>query len=217
VIVNVDLGAGLGPVHSQGKRPTCLAFAISDLNRHANQVPSPLSAEYLYRSAAQQMPGWQPHAGLHLTPALSAASNPGQPIAAAYPYVLTEPAEKPPFIKSIPQVPVGYGQLHASIFQSGKVNAAGVESVLLGGSMIGLIIAISDSFYTPVNGVIAFSSMVVGNMLHAVVATGLGREQSTGLPHVRIRNTWGEGWGDAGNAWLPFGYLDQHIVQAFKV
>lgn len=217
IITNVDLSAGWGPPHSQGMRPTCLAFALSDLNRHANSAVSTLSAEYLYRSAAKRMPAWQAGHGLHLESALAAVTKPGQPTALACPYAAAEPMERPPSLPPLPSAPVDASKLYASPVKAVDVDSSNVESELLSGNPIGLVLKLTESFYKPVMGVIDFSHKVLDGMHHAVVAIGLGMHGATHKPHILIRNTWGTDWGNAGNAWLPFDYIDSHAVKAFKV
>ena len=216
IITSVDLSVGWGTPHFQGMRPTCLAFALSDLNRHANNAASTLSAEYLYRSAATRMPAWQAGHGLHLVPALEAVEKPGQPTELACPYAADEPAERPPILPSLPGVPVDASKLYASPVQAVDVDSAKVESELLSGNPIGLVLKLTESFYKPVTGVIDFSHKVLDGLHHAVVAIGLGTHGATHKPHILIRNTWGTDWGNAGNAWLPFDYVDSHAVKAFK-
>lgn len=59
----VDLSNSLGPARCQGQRSTCMAFAMSDLNRAASGAPEVLSAEFLYR-AAGALTRLEPWAGL---------------------------------------------------------------------------------------------------------------------------------------------------------
>lgn len=213
----VDLSQSLGPTHFQGKRNTCLAFALSDMNRHINNAGTPLSAEYLYRCAAQRIPNWRPKDGLLIEPALAAVKLPGQPTALVYPYADTDPSEIPPNVEALPKAPPGADKLYSSSIQYGNMDAASVGSALRGGDLVGLGLQITQSFYQPVQGMVEFSRQVVSTMGHAVVATGLGKHRTTGESFIRIRNSWGPNWGDAGNAWLPFRYVDFHAVLAFKV
>jgi hypothetical protein len=217
IIASVDLSVGWGPTHFQGMRPTCLAFALSDLNRHANNVEPTLSAEYLYRSAAKRMPAWQAGHGLYLAPAIEAVAKPGQPTALACPYAADEPTEQPPSLPHLPVVPTDASKLYVSPVQAVDVDSATLRVELLSGNPVGLILKLTESFYKPVRGTIDFSHKVLDGLHHAVVAIGLGTHGATHKPHVLIRNTWGADWGNAGNAWLPFDYVDSHAVKAFKV
>lgn len=214
VIASVDLAAGWGPVPTQGLRPTCLAFALSELNRYANSASSVLSAEYLYRSAARKIIGWKTGGGLFLRPAAQALAQPGQPTAKACPYLADEPTETPPAIPHLP----AEEELYAGTVREVVTNSSKVEAELVDGNPVGLIVRMTDTFYAPVQGTVSFSHMVLDtDMHHAVIATGLGKHSMTSESYIRIRNPWGAGWGDAGNAWLPFEYVNFHAVSAFKV
>lgn len=111
ISANVDLRSSYGAAHHQGQRPTCLAFALSDLNRFYSQAPTELSAEYLYQSAAAATPGWQPDDGLLIHAALAAIARPGQPSEATYPYADAEP------IAPLTPLPV-FNPMYATTFQS---------------------------------------------------------------------------------------------------
>ncbi len=67
VISSFDLSASWGPTSFQGDRPTCLAFAASELNRDLSGSDSALSAEYIYRAAARKSATWTAGAGLLMT------------------------------------------------------------------------------------------------------------------------------------------------------
>lgn len=214
VVASIDLSTRCGPVQLQGARPTCLAFALSELNQYANDTSSALSVEYLYRSAASRIAGWKVGAGLYLDPAFAAVSRPGQPAVFAYPYLSHEPAEIPPALPVLSSDE----RLYVGAVHKLPGSASAVEAELLGGTPVGLILRLTDTFLAPVQGTVHFSHMLLNNdMHHAVVATGLGKHVATNDPYIRIRNTWGEEWGDGGNAWLPFSYVNFHAITAFKV
>ena len=217
IVANLDFSADLGQTHCQGVRPTCLAFALSDLNRHANNVHPTLSAEYLYRSAAKLMPTWQDGYGLQLIPALEAVAKPGQPTALACPYTVSEPTEQFPCLPDLSAFPANESKLYVSTLQAIDMKSKMLEFELQNRKPIGLVLRLTESFYKPVEGIVAFSNNHLNGCNHAVIAVGLGTHAVTHEPHVLIRNTWGVGWGNAGNAWLPFKFIDIHAVKAFKV
>lgn len=63
------------------------------------------------------------------------------------------------------------------------------------------------SWFHPVNGVLPAADVAVGG--HAIVAYGW---DAKGL---RLRNSWGSGWGVAGDCWMP-AYLLPHLNGAWK-
>src|SRR5262245_50217471 len=53
------------------------------------------------------------------------------------------------------------------------------------------------------------------NVLHAVCILGYGTDDLTGEPFWIAKNSYGEAWGDKGNALLPWG--DPGVRSEFKV
>lgn len=192
---------------NQGNRPTCLAFAVTDLNR--SFVDEDLGPEYFYRATLSRIPGWKPGDGLQI-PAAIEASQLGHPTEREYPYQTAEP-----------QLPLEPLPEHLALHgRSIKFFAADVGHLI--GSMqamvpMGLALKLTLDFYRPVEGVISFSPTVLpGAMMHAVVAVGLGYDEGS-QPWFLIRNTWGEAWGLNGHAWISAAYIESHAACAFGV
>lgn len=214
VISSIDLSEKWGPPQFQGDRPTCLAFAASELNRNLSGSDSALSAEYIYRAAARKSATWTSGAGLRMAHLSEALAQHGQPTDADCPYLAHEPLEAPPDMPNLS----ASAKLYTATVHLIPVVPQIIEAELQQGKPVGLILKLTDTFLTPTQGTIDFSHMLLSiNMHHAVVATGLGTHSDTGEPHFRIRNTWGETWGDQGCAWLPHSYVQSHAVTAFKV
>jgi len=214
VISSLDLSVNWGPTLFQGDRPTCLAFAASELNRDLSGSDSALSAEYVYRAAARKSTTWTAGAGLLMTHVSEALVQHGQPIDQDCPYLAHEPLETPPSMPTL----AASAKLYTATLQLIPTVPQYIEAELLQGKPVGLVLKLTDTFLKPTQGRIDFSHMLLCiNMHHAVVATGLGKQSGTGESHFRIRNTWGETWGDQGCAWLPHSYVQSHAVTAFKV
>lgn len=214
MIPSIDLARKWGPPLPQGDRPTCLAFAVSELNRNLSGSDSALSAEYLYRAAARMSATWTAGAGLQMAHLSEALVRHGQPTEVDCPYLAHEPLEAPPDMPSLS----GFAKVYTATVQLIPAVPQIIEDELQQGKPVGLVLKLTDTFLTPTQGTIDFSHMLLSiNMHHAVVATGLGTHSGTGELHFRIRNTWGEAWGDQGCAWLPHSYVQSHAVTAFKV
>lgn len=203
----IVLPQAANPARDQGQRPTCIAFALSELNLRCAPKIQALSAEYVYQAAANMTPGWVPGTGVRLGVALQAASS-GQPVETDFPYQSNEPAAP------VPAPPKKF-DLYGSKLRMLPRDLESIAKAIRCQRPVGIGIKLTRSFYDPTNGVIAFESEPVPNALHAVIVVGLG--QNEGIPYFRIRNSWGDGWGLQGQAWLSGDYLREHAICAFGV
>ena len=210
IIPSIDLRPRLGSIRHQGNRPTCLAFALSELNRFHANAPAVLSPEFLYAAAARAIPGWQPHDGLTVPSGLHAAAAPGQPHDDVCPYTANEPA--PPWTP-LP----AYNPMYATTMGVLPHTVPAIESVIAKGVPVGLGVNLTVEFYTPQDGVVVYSPYSLPDMGHAVIAVGWGQQDTTDEPYVLIRNSWGKDWGEDGYAWIPTLYLETHGLCAFGV
>lgn len=80
-----DVRARLGPIRDQGRRPTCLAFALSCGHRGARAFSTDFSAEGLHTDAARSA-GRTVDRAVPLASALSVLATQGQVEEAAWPY-----------------------------------------------------------------------------------------------------------------------------------
>lgn len=187
----------------QGRRRTCLAFALCEVE-HDHSPNGLLSPEYLYHSAAARSPKWFPDYGLDLHPALQAAHQIA--LEADCPYKLTDPA--------LPLAPLPSGiPLFGSPAHEFPVDTREIIRRLRAGMVVGLGLMLTQAFYAPVGGRVRDGTPVVPESGHAVAAVGLGWKE--GKAFFLIRNSWGQGWGQNGCAWLSANYLQQHAQCAF--
>jgi C1A family cysteine protease len=211
VVPMIDLTKSLGAVREQGDRPTCMAFAISELHRHGAQAVELFSAEYLYRAAANLMSSWQPYTGLALGSVLKAVNAPGQPCEQDCPYEPNEPDHAPPLMPAVS------GQLHTTLATACHVNVDDLTKRVEKGQPVGLVLQLTDTFLLPQGGIVEYSQVVVSTENHAVVAAGFGTHSATNEPHFLVRNTWGPSWGNSGSAWLPARYILDFGLASFEV
>lgn len=210
--IKSDLSEAFGLPRDQGARPTCLAFAMSDINRFHSSAPM-LSAEYLYRSAAHQTPGWQPGDGTYLRHAIAVTKSPGLPEESVLPYQAAEPTLP---LSALPST--GKTPFFSNLFSGGNaITAKALADQLAQGIPVGLVIKLTVEFYQPKDALVGYSPMVLPNERHAVIATAAGKHHATGEDYIRVRNSWGPRWGDSGHAWLHANYIDAHAVEAFRI
>lgn len=208
--VQVDHSGLLGVARYQGMRPTCIAFTVSDLNAGAHKT-GPLSVEYLCHHAARYAQDWKPDLGFTVDEALAAVEQPGQPQEHLYPY--QEDAADAP----LKAPPSEVGHLYASAHRGRDLDYRDVVQHVADGSLVGAVISVSQSLFTPQDGVVRFDPMMIPDLYHGVIAVGLGRHANTGEQHILVRNSWGIGWGLQGHAWLPKAHLQLHLVEGFLV
>lgn len=208
--IKVDLRTNHCDIRNQGERPTCLAFALSDLNCAQHAETSPFSAEYLYANAVKGMPGWRPGDGLTLECGLSSVLSPGQPKEEVHAYTADEP--------SVPLQDLAvYDNMYTNKFVRMEPSVQTILESLNSGRSIGLVISMTYEFYIPdeKSGLISFRDAALPHQRHAVLAVGYGRLQDTDEVHILIRNSWGEGWGKNGYAWLSRQHVETHATHFF--
>lgn len=205
----VDLSGLLGPARCQGQRSTCMAFAMSDLNRAAAGAPDVLSAEFLYRSAGALSPGWAPGDGLRTVEAIQATHVPGQPLEIHFPYENADPVGV-----DHPVPPAGQ-PLFTSQFAHRSCAMQAIVGALDQGHVVGLVTRVTIGLFTPAGGVVAHDVNVIPHQYHALLAVGWGLATDSGVRHLLVRNSWGDGWGLAGHAWLPEPFVQLHVIEAF--
>ncbi|MFS2068772.1 C1 family peptidase [Pseudomonas sp. CT11-2] len=208
MIVHKVMLDGYGsPARSQGRRPTCLAFALSDLNRPG--APADLSPEFLYRAAAILSPAWAPGGGVTFD-AMQGASLAGQPEETAFPYCPEEPSHP------IPDLPADL-QHYGQVLQHVSADPTDIACFISVGQPVGLGLRVTPEFFKPAGDVVLFSDQVMPGLLHAVVAIGLGHEEGSSAPWFYVRNSWGPQWGVDGHAWISGAYVSAHAECAFGV
>ncbi len=207
IVVNRDLAGAFGDARDQGARPTCLAFASSDCHAAMLGPWDPLSCEWIYHRA-QARSGRSPADGATLESMLEALRHDGQPIEAEWPY---QPTVVEPWTP-----PAG----SPAVFRAaGEATAADVDAVVAmldSGRPAVMLMTLSRSFYLPdPDGVVraAAGELPDPAVRHAVVATAHGVVD--GREAVRVRNSWGTGWGADGSAWLDRDFLAARLFAAF--
>lgn len=210
--ITVDVVSQFGPVRDQGKRPTCAAFAVSDLHASArSKIWLPLSAEYLFYNACLWSSQFDPHSGATLNEILDAVEKDGQPEESEWPYLQRLPTDlgsyKPPSIASGIYRKTGE-RLGSSVDMIGREIASGCPVMVVFTSTLEFLKAQPG---TPVKNLAADAAFGA----HAVIAVAVGDQN--GDRCVKVRNSWGDGWADKGYAWLSEEYLDARLIAIVRM
>ncbi|MGC2661303.1 MAG: C1 family peptidase [Bryobacteraceae bacterium] len=204
--IRKDLRHLLGSARDQKQRPTCMAFASSDVHASVRGVPfEELSTEFAYYHAAKRRSPFSPGAGVSMTNMLDAIREDGQPLESGWPYLEQLPADLSMYVP--PAQPGDLFRRTGSIEQSLDVAIARLDQ----GLPVVLAMEISIEFYMPQPGIpirAALNSPTVGR--HAIAAVGHGIESREQV--FLIRNSWGTAWGDQGHAWISRHYLQPRLM-----
>jgi Papain family cysteine protease len=208
ISVSVDLRSMFGSARDQGARPTCMAFAASDVHSERRGDREPLSCEYAFFHA-QRRTNRRPTEGATLGGMLEALRLDGQPHENGWPYIVT------PIKQDTWQPPREVGPLYG---RSGDNSDPSFEQIiwkLNQNAAVILLLMLSASFYQPTaDGIVdaAPGELPQPQRRHAVVAVGHGTVD--GQRAILIRNSWGMKWGKSGYAWLTETFLEPRVFAA---
>lgn len=208
IAIKTDLRQLFGPIQDQGQRPTCLAFATSDLHAALRGPWAQLSCEYLFYHA-QQRARRKPHEGALLPAMLDAVRHDGQPHEASWPYLTALPTDL-----SLWTPPPGISPLFRRGGEPGSHTVDTMVSELDGGRPLIVLLRLSWSFdWVKSDGVIdeASGEQPDFHRRHAVIAVGHG--EINGQRAIIIRNSWGGDWGAGGYGYLTEKYLAPRVFQ----
>jgi hypothetical protein len=211
--VNLDVSSRLGAVRDQGRRPTCVAFATSDLHAAARS-PSfvALCVEYLYYNACRLATPFDPHSGVTLDQILRAVDASGQPEEAHWPYLHQIPTDlndyRPPAVSAPIYRRIGLVVTGSPVDLIASELQAGRPSMLVFRSSLNFVRATPD---IPVR----WSSADQLLNAHAVLAVALGNDKSKRF--VRVRNSWGTRWADNGHAWVSEQYVRKTFIDLIRM
>jgi hypothetical protein len=208
ITIKTDHRQLFGPIRDQGQRPTCLAFATSDLHAALRGSWAPLSCEYLFYHA-QRRANKKPNEGVLLSSVLDAVRHDGQPHETGWPYLPTLPADLSQWVP-----PSGVAPLFRRAGETGKYTVDAIVQELDHRRPLIVLLRLSWSFdWVRPDGIVdeAAGEQPDLNRRHAVIAVGHG--EAKGQRAVIIRNSWGDGWGAGGYGYLTEKYLVSRVFQ----
>lgn len=208
--VLVDFSNVFGVARDQGCRPTCIAFAASDAHSHwrDKHIFTHLSPEYAFYFAAQRQLPTTHLQGVRTGAIFDAIAIDGQPAEEHFPYQHQGTSVDP---LTAPKIPF----LHPTYKNSGSYkhgNTSDVVSCLQKNVTPVLAINITRAFQraSKIAAIVEDHPVDMQVGAHAVVAVGHGKGID-GKEYIKIRNSWGDGWGDSGHAWLSEAYLNRRM------
>lgn len=203
--ITKDLRGRFLAARDQGGRPTCLAFALSDLHAAHRTPLASLSAEFLFFHTVRRTPGQRFDQGLVAPIAAESLRHDGQPLETVWPYSPVWPRTLTPVT---PPATTAVWRA-ASDNQSASVQT--IRDLLDRDRPSVIIMSLTESFFSPAaDGILRLrypDPHIPG--WHAVVAVGY--DNAPGRNHILIRNSWGQAWGAAGHAWLDESYLSPKL------
>lgn len=208
IAIKVDLRSMFGPVRDQGQRPTCLAFAASDAHAALRGDWAPLSCEYVFYRA-QKRANRRSTEGATLSSILDALRHDGQPGESGWPYLAQLPADPAQW-----QPPPGLAPLFRRAGETKHDTIDEIIDELEMGRPVLVLMTLSTSFdWAGPAGLVdpGVNEQPDPFRRHAVVAIGYG--EVNGQRAMLIRNSWGDGWGNGGYAWLTETFLLPRIFR----
>ena len=205
---SIDMRSQLPSARDQGRRPTCLAFAMSDAHMVAAKRPRLLAPDYVHYHAARRA-GVSLNAGVGLGSMRDALLKDGQPFEDECPYASSRENSwsPPPKLSAI--------WTRASTLLIGKASEILMRAVLAKRAHV-LVLRISRSFHAPdPESHAVLDDGGKDRRLHAVVIVGVAH--IAGTTSFLARNSWGTAWGQDGHAWLPGSYIDARAVNIVEV
>lgn len=210
--VDIDLSARVGSVRDQGKRPTCIAFAASDLHAAVRTpVYDALSAEYLFYHARKRAAQFDPTRGATLPQIRESVAFDGQPLEHAWPYLPQLPADVTQYV-----APSGISPVFKRPSELLSTTYDALDAELRAGRPVMIVFEATENFMFAQRDLpIAARAGDRPTALHAVVALGLGND-ATGRC-VKVKNSWGSGWADDGYAWVREDYFAAQKIAVVRM
>lgn len=206
----IDISDRFGKIRDQGKRRTCLAFAATAANEHLHGLHDSLCVEWLYYHALKIL-GKKPNSGTRVTDVSAVLKKNGQPFEDYWRYSRILDLRNWFLPEDSPCT------LFFSSGQYARYNFAETVTLLKLGQPVVFTRQANAEFNRAaiVEGIATVEnnslSVKLGN--HAVPAVGVG--VSNQRNYLKVRNSWGLGWGNDGYAWLSEEFLLENAVEIF--
>lgn len=192
-------GPYLPPREDQTNIGSCVAWGVGRSHRFAQRkmgLPDYDGSELYVYYNARALQGWEAQdSGAYIRDGVKALAQHGFAEESTWPYVTSKFAQKPPVTA------YENGTMHQAIrYMSVPNNEAAVKAVIAGGYPVVFGITLYQNF--PMGNGVELIPMPQGQVIggHCMVFTGYRPGQR------HLDNSWGQGWGTNGRAWMPENY-----------
>ncbi len=219
--VDLSKGGAFGPVEDQGPVQCCTAHAVTALaeygmSLHGKKPGKQLSRLFNYK-VARGILGVSGDIGATVRESIKGLRRYGCPLEVAWPYEISF-LEKEPVVRDFEVAEKfrrswEYRRLdHPNIRQDDLL--ARLKRALAEGTpaAFGLgLPAAATSLKGPASTIPVFQDHEPVAGRHCLLAVGYDERKKA----LRVRNSWGKGWGDKGYAWLPYDYVLRYWAMDF--
>lgn len=216
-----DITKYCSPIENQGALGSCVAQAcvgmVEYLERRARNKHVDASRLFVYKMA-RTLDGFRGDTGAYIRSGIKSLAVFGAPPERYWKYDISKFDDDPPPFS------YAYGQRFRAIryyrldsVQSSKTRLLEYTKQVLN---YGLPVVFGFSVYNFGNEKGEFPMPEPGDRLyggHAVLAVGFDDSRKIGksVGALKIRNSWGTRWGEAGYGWLPYDYVTQRLSRDF--
>ncbi len=218
VPASVDLRASMPPVGDQGQISSCVAWSIgySLMGYYANLTKAagaPYAPLYLYMRTVQ--PGGAPDIGLYPPDALALATASGVDTQADYTQGTTGWRTSPTAAQvanATKYKVAGWTTLWSGYGHGqGAAAQASIKQALAAGSPVAIDFPVFPDFFNLHNSALYTTTSGTNQGGHMVAAYGYDSDG------IWIRNSWGTGWGAAGDAHLSWAFVNADVWDAYTI